>query len=1079
MNRQSNSRWGAGALALVVLVGSGLSGCECGALPLDESDGSVGGGGGSGGFGGGTGGGFSGDGDGGYDGGLLPDGGCPPFACQGRCGPIRDFCRGEVVQCGGCGTELVCNLANNTCGQPQISCGDLGAVCGTIRNSCGWSQNCGACPTGQECDRNTNKCVACSPVTPADLGYQCGMVYLGCGPASTRVDAGTCPNGLTCNNLNHVCEPPCSAETDQILCASASAECGTISNGCGGKVDSCGACNADAGFSCGNRGIANRCDLPEVPNECVAANRNCGKLASACRSPPEVDCGTCTSPEVCNPNGRCGPPCAPSTCVSPEFVGKCGTSIDAGCEVTVDCGCGNGLLCSASQPTVVGACAPPAACAAFGASGDAGNPCSNDPSPVFPSGGGTNLACSCTGSGVCVDSAKNVVGQGDAGTCCANAAVCAPNSCGTSVVDTCTGKAIPCTCGTAGTFCLADAGVCVPTRTCASYGANGDAGNPCSNGPSPSFPRNATENLACLCGVGGRCNVPDGGIALATPGEVGACCFNTQTCAANECGTTKTNTCTGGLVTCSCAGVPNSHCDTGTHTCKSNLTCLDYGANGATGSVCSNGGAFSNGDIPPALLTCPCTGANVCSSGSTVVSGSTTGNCCLNTATCGNRCHVSSTNTCTGVVTACECNPLTAYCSAPAGVEGVCISYNTCSTYGASGNQNNICSTSANPAFNQMPDGGGSNLTCDCTGGRACSVDAGVPNPHRADAGELGRCCTNTASCGSGASRICNTSVLNTCTSATITCAGCDTNYYCSSTTGPGVCIAYNTCSTYNANGAQGNVCSTSANAAFSQLPDGGGSLLTCNCTNPLLCSVDAGVTNPHLATTGELGKCCTNAASCPTNTCVTLKNTCTGANIPCGCSTNYHCSGGGAPGSTCVADLSCSSYGANGAPTNPCSTVPTSAFHDGPSGTNLTCPCSTGSGYANNVCVGSSSTVAGTCSCTPSTPANCSDDGKPNGCGLSMVSKCGSGQVCYNAACCTTPVCPAGNTGDVCGLISACGQTVNCGCVLNHSNTSCGAKTPGVCDCKPYDTTNCGGNPLPAGYPPDGCGGTVDCSHY
>ncbi len=972
------------------------------------------------------------------------------------------------MQCGGCGGNQVCNLATNVCGQPQLTCAELGAECGTLRNSCGVVQNCHACSDpNKECDRNTNKCVDCTHVTPADLGYQCGMVFLGCGPANTTVDAGTCPVGATCNDALKICEPQCSAETAQVLCAVASAECGQITNDCGGMVN-CGGCDADAGYFCGARGVNNRCDLTESPNECVAANRNCGTYDTACGT---LNCGSCTDPEVCNPNGRCGPPCSPSTCASPDLVGKCGTALDAGCEVSLNCGCGNGLLCSASLPGDLGACNPPAACGAFGANGAVGNPCSNDPSPQFPSGGGTNLACSCTGTGVCVDGSKHVVAQGDAGTCCVNTAVCPANACGASVVDTCTGAAISCTCTTAGTFCQADAGVCVTTRSCSSYGANGDAGNPCSVGPSPEFPKNATENLACPCKVGGICNL-DGGTTMAPPGVKGACCFNSVACAANECGTTKINQCTGTTITCACTAA-GTHCDTPNHTCVSNLTCNDYGATGATGAICSNGGAFSNGATPPTLLPCPCTWPNVCSSGSTEVSGSTTGTCCNNTQTCGNRCHTTSTNSCTGAVATCECD-VNSYCSTPPGVEGVCIPYNTCATYGANGAVNNTCSTSPNASFNQLPDGGGVALTCDCTGGRFCSVDAGSPNPHLADAGERGTCCTNTGSCGTGASRVCNTTRLNTCTSQTIGCAGCDTNYYCNSTSGEGACLPYLTCLSYGADGGTGAQCSTTNNSTFWRYP-GDTTGRTCGCASPRVCSVGGGTGSAHTAGAGEVGACCVNTTACPANTCVTLKNSCTGASINCGCNSGSHCVGGGVPGSTCVVDHTCSSYGANGAVSNPCSTVATSAFPDGPSGANLTCPCTTTGGYTKNTCLGSSSTDAGVCSCTKSNPANCGDNNKSDGCGGTMVSTCGSNQICYSNACCTSPVCPAGNAGEQCGTISACGQSVSCGCVQTYPNTSCGAVTPNFCGCKAYTTDDCG-KALGSGVQSNGCGGTVMC---
>jgi hypothetical protein len=84
-------------------------------------------------------------------------------------------------------------------------------------------------------------------------------------------------------------------------------------------------------------------------------------------------------------------------------------------------------------------------------------------------------------------------------------------------------------------------------------------------------------------------------------------------------------------------------------------------------------------------------------------------------------------------------------------------------------------------------------------------------------------------------------------------------------------------------------------------------------------------------------------------------------------------------------------------------------------------------------------------------------------------------GQVCFQNACCNSPTCPAGNMGDKCGVISACGQmTGNCACTQMYM--TCGAVTAGICGCKPLDQSCCGGNGCHAGSNPDGCGGFVNC---
>lgn len=1304
--RHLNARPHVLAGALLAFAFLSLSGCDCGALALPDggqatgggSSGSTGGGafatgGGSGNQGGGVGGGAVGGGDGGgggvsddggfdaggYDGGYMPDGGCPPVNCAGQCGPVRNFCNGTIAECGGCGSGEVCNLATNLCGQPQISCGDLGAECGQIRNSCGKRLNCGACADpNKECDRNTNKCVACTNPKPSDLGYQCGSVWLGCGPFTNLTDAGTCAPGSVCNDPIHICEPQCTPGPDNVICTAAGAECGSVRNGCGGFAN-CGGCGP--GLSCGARGVPNRCDLPEFPDECVAANRNCGPYTSACGG-PTLNCGTCTVPgEVCNPNGRCGPPCAPATCDGLDLAGHCGVSIDAGCGVSTTCACQGALVCNKSGTGVIGDCLTPGACLTLGATGDAGSKCSNGPSPIFPVGDGTFLTCPCNGTGVCKDADGGIVSGDTAGTCCVNTATCPANFCGT-VTNTCTGEAIQCKCGTgSGLFCNSTTKQCENSKSCSDYGATGGADAGCSNGPSPSFPKDDTTNLACGCNSGGVCNTT-GSTTVAPPFTKGNCCFNTAACAPNECNSSYANTCTGNAITCGCTN-PNTHCDNLNHVCVQNgkcqmftdggigslcsngpsasfpdgtgtnltctcaapgancysdagvllpggstqtgsccvpdvcpadacggsivdhctgktiscvkacasdsfcngsnkcqkkLSCLDYNADGGVGANCSNGGAYNDG-TGPNTLTCPCGPGEVCTNGTTVVTGSQTGICCLNTAVCGNACNTQVYNTCTGAAIACNCTGSN-YCNAADA--GVCVPFITCNQLGADGGLGAVCSTTPNGNFDRFP-GDSVGQTCNCTGGRFCSVDSGVP-PHGAGAnGELGTCCQNTASCGSGTGAKCNVTIKNTCTNADIVCGGCSGNNYCSS----GVCVAdpTPTCATQvpPITGAVGDKCSVNASPGIPRYPgdttglkctcsgsegcyDSGGNLVTgtavgtccqadvcpanqCggtifdHCSNKnISCTKSCGTGNYCSAnfckenetcsryTTGANGTACSNGASpsfpagdgtnltcsckttgavcvsplpgpivsgatpgtccvnsnpvCAPNTCGTVTDSCTGVVTTCTCSAGNHCAGGG----VCAVDKKCSDYNANGQIGNTCSNVASSAFPGGPAppvnGSNLKCDCSTAAPTPNNVCVGSNATTAGTCVCTKNMPANCGDDGKADGCGGSMVSKCAPGtQACFNNACCTLPVCGTGAVGDRCGTINQCGAMTNCGACkttgpdggVTFGNNTCSASN--VCTCVPFGLGDCGTAMFPKGGTfSTGCGGEFTC---
>jgi hypothetical protein len=996
------------------------------------------------------------------DGGQLPDGGladggCPVLSCTGLCGPVRDFCTGQVLQCGTCSSGLVCNLVTHVCLTPQINCAELGAACGQVKNSCGKRLNCGACPdAGQECDRNTHQCVPCTGATCADLGYQCGDAWLGCGPYSNTTNCGGCATGAVCNTALHICEPSvCSGSTDPQVCAASGAECGFITNGCGGLANCGSAC--DAGTSCGARGIGNRCAPPELPDECLAANRTCGTLVSACGG-PALDCGSCVSPDVCGPDGNCHPPCTPRTCAAPELANRCGTGLDAGCLGSLSCPCQGALVCDATGAGVVGDCVTASGCSAFGATGASGAPCSNGASPLFPKGDGTNLACPCVGGGVCRGADGGVVGGADAGTCCVNTVACAANSCGVTLTNSCTGAAINCACTAANTHCNPTSHTCEADHTCATYGANGLATNPCSIGPAPDFPQNATTNLACACNGSGRCNVIGSATTQAPVNTKGECCFNTAICGANECNTTKTNTCTGATITCGCT-TGGTHCNTTNNTCEANLTCASHSANGAQGDICSNGPSFSNGATPPALLTCRCaTGPMVCVNGTTVVSGATQGNCCLNTTVCApNTCNTTATNSCTGLVTNCVCTGNT-YCDG--NTPGVCLPNFTCADHvpPANGATGAPCSNSANPGFVRFP-GDTVGQTCGCTGPGVCAVAA--PSPHLAAAGEVGVCCTNTnPTCGN----TCNTSVTDSCTGVVTPC-NCGGGNYCNGT--PGVCTPNLTCANHAppASGALGDPCSTSANVEFPRYPtDATGQ--TCGCGGGRTCSV-AG-TPAHTAGPGEVGACCSNTAVCPANTCASITNTCTGATIACSCNAGSHCNSA----TTCAVNMTCGGYSANGAVGNPCSTVASAAFHDGPANANLTCPCSTAAGFANNTCVGSSAAVAGACTCTPTVPANCSQNGLSNGCGGTMVSTCTTGtQVCFANACCTKTVCAAGNAGDACGTVTKCGLTTTCPCTAAYQ--TCGAVTAGVCGCKPKGLADCGSL---TGIQPDGCGSTYLC---
>lgn len=825
------------------------------------------------------------------------DGGCPEVRCDGRCGPVRDFCRGEVKQCGGCSSGKACDLVDHVCVDPALTCQALGAECGTTRNSCGTRLNCGACGSGKECDRNTHTCVTCSAPSCGDLGYECGSAWLGCGPFTNTTECGPCGGGKTCNTALHRCEPQCTPPTDAVVCAAAGATCGLISNGCGGMA-SCGTCGS--GTSCGARGIGNRCDLPETPDECLAANRTCGALLTACGSAgATISCGTCNQDQICGPNGQCSAP----------------------------------------------------SCAAYGAGGDAGAACSNGPSPAFPVDEFINLSCPCAGGVRCKHPSLPIEAPaGTKGVCCVNRVKCSADECNTTKVDECTGMPIACGCTTPGTHCNNASNQCVLDDACMAV-TTGAAGSACSNGPTTQIPGSNGAALTCPCSAPGA-TCFSGTTPLPQGSSLAGQCCVPDVCPANSCGTI-TDHCSGQQIQCACGA--GKRCDTGSSTCVANADCLTYGASGAPGAVCSNGLAFSDMGTPPSLFTCPCSAGfgqiSLCVSGGAVVSGSSKGTCCVNTVACGQQCNVTLYNQCTGEAIVCGsgCNG-TGSCSA--GSNGTCQPYNTCAQQQppANGADGAPCSTSPNPGFPGYP-GDPSGLTCKCYGGRRCAVS--MPNPHPAGPGELGHCCSNTNSCG--------------------------------------------------------NSCATS------------------------------------------------------------ITDSCTGETIPCNCNGGTHCTG-----NTCVANKTCADYSANGSNGSACSNIANASFPGGPGGQNLTCPCSTGSGFGNITCSGATGSTPGVCTCTPRVATTCSDNGQSDGCGGVLSSPCANGTVCYQSACCTPTACSAGNAGDACGAVSSCGQSQSCGCTAQYQ--ACGAVTPGVCGCKPLDQSACGGTGLPPGTHANGCGGFITC---
>ncbi|MBI5537596.1 MAG: hypothetical protein HY898_33040 [Deltaproteobacteria bacterium] len=112
-------------------------------------------------------------------------------------------------------------------------------------------------------------------------------------------------------------------------CASISADCGQMPDGCGGVLD-CGTC-PDKKY-CGGAG-PNRCgDKPCTPITCASKGYDCGEITDGCSK--IISCGQCSGYESCAGSGhpnKCG--CTPTGCGGIE----CG-DVDNGCGGVASCG---------------------------------------------------------------------------------------------------------------------------------------------------------------------------------------------------------------------------------------------------------------------------------------------------------------------------------------------------------------------------------------------------------------------------------------------------------------------------------------------------------------------------------------------------------------------------------------------------------------------------------------------------------------------------------------------------------------------------------------------------------------------
>lgn len=166
----------------------------------------------------------------------------------------------------------------------------------------------------------------CEPITCADAGANCGTIPDGCGG---KIACGTCAAGEKCGGGGpNVCG---TGECFPKTCAQVGASCGFASDMCSEALD-CGGCAVPQ--TCGGGGVLNQCGC--TPKTCTQLFATCGTIPNGCKG--ILDCGTCAAGQTCGGGGpnMCGTnPCSPKSCA--QIGASCGLVSD-GCSEAIDCG---------------------------------------------------------------------------------------------------------------------------------------------------------------------------------------------------------------------------------------------------------------------------------------------------------------------------------------------------------------------------------------------------------------------------------------------------------------------------------------------------------------------------------------------------------------------------------------------------------------------------------------------------------------------------------------------------------------------------------------------------------------------
>lgn len=668
-------------------------------------------------------------------------------------------------------------------------------------------------------------------------------------------------------------------------CADASADadidctgkCGPVKDPCTGKVKACGGCANAVGADGGDGGVqvcdlsTNTCTTPKTT--CADLGAECGTIKNSCGD--YLDCPD-TNPKGCPTGKECDPDthkcrdCQPVTCA--DLGIECGAAW-LGCgEDTpsnyTDCGgCapaadGGARKCNAVFHVCEPACVPKSAKELCDdAKAKKGLECG-----IISDGCGGTVNCDA------------VPGYG-----CQNGESCGvrgiANRCDPkSTPDEC--KALGKNCGTIKSACTGltiKCGDCPNGEVC---NPNGVCGPPCTPKTCADFTQYQCGTFDDSCGGTVTCGTCTNGVCNNT---THTCCA-TNTCSgtyAGECGSGLANGC-GGSITCGCANGTSCTADGGAAPappsgtpgeCCTPKTAASYA--GKCGTNLPNGCGQNNVNV-----SCPNGGFCVNNqNGAPDVAppNGVAGTCCTNTATCTGQPAGSCApvqNTCRPPGTTISCNGVCT--NGQTCNNNTCCTRPTCSGGGGEGGECNV----TKPA-----NGCGSDLQCNCAGGRTCWC-----TDHQCVAGTDGPgVCKSALTCSSAAyAGKCGTGLDNG-IGGVISC-GCGNGKVCSTTTPGqlGTCVCSNglgapyTCQNVpNGPNTGGDKC-----GSFS---DGCGGSFSCNCPNGQTCNT---VANPNV--------CCT-AATCPApgigSACGTLSNNC-GGTISCGCpsgaaNANFKCTNG------------------------------------------------------------------------------------------------------------------------------------------------------------------------------------------